>query len=57
MPQLSLHSPLGDLTVSEEDGAIVSVDWGRGPMQTPTPLLREAAAQVQQRLDSQLRKQ
>ena len=30
MPQLSLHTPLGDLTVSEEDGAIVALDWGRG---------------------------
>ena len=30
MPQLSLLTPLGDITVSEEEGAIVSLDWGRG---------------------------
>ena len=27
-PQLSLHTPVGDITLSEDDGAIVSVDWG-----------------------------
>jgi methylated-DNA-[protein]-cysteine S-methyltransferase len=51
MPQLSLHSPLGDLTVSEEDGAIVALDWGRGSLQQPTPLLREAARQLQDYFD------
>ncbi len=39
MPQLSLHSPIGDLTVSEENGAIVALDWGWGRDQTETPLL------------------
>jgi methylated-DNA-[protein]-cysteine S-methyltransferase len=42
MPQLSLHSPIGDVTVTEEDGAIVSVDWGWSPMQKETPLLIKA---------------
>ncbi len=42
MPQLSLHSPLGDLTVSEQDGRIVALDWGWGRDQTPTPLLARA---------------
>ena len=51
MPQLSLHSPLGDLTLSEEDGAIVSLDWGRGSLQQPTPLLREAATQLHDYFD------
>lgn len=46
MPQLSLRSPVGDLTLSEEDGAIVSVDWGWGRDQTETPLLREARQQL-----------
>ncbi len=55
MPQLSLHSPLGDLTVSEEDGAIVSVDWGRGPLQDRTPLLLEAVAQLQDYFDGKRR--
>lgn len=42
MPQLSLHSPLGPLTLSEEDGKIISLDWGWGRDQTETPLLCEA---------------
>jgi methylated-DNA-[protein]-cysteine S-methyltransferase len=51
MPQLSLLTPLGDLTVSEEEGVIVSLDWGRVPGQQPTPLLREAARQLQDYFD------
>lgn len=41
MAQLSLHSPLGELTLSEEDGFLVSLDWGRAPkeFQQETPLL------------------
>ncbi|MBO1361491.1 methylated-DNA--[protein]-cysteine S-methyltransferase [Acetobacter sacchari] len=39
MPQLSLHSPLGPLTLSEEDGAIVALDWGWGRDQTETDVL------------------
>jgi methylated-DNA-[protein]-cysteine S-methyltransferase len=51
MPQLSLHTPLGDLTLSEEDGAIVALDWGRGRDQDPTPLLRRARDQLQDYFD------
>ncbi|WP_198372485.1 methylated-DNA--[protein]-cysteine S-methyltransferase [Roseomonas rosulenta] len=51
MPQLSLHTPLGDLTVSEEDGAIVALDWGRGRDQDPTPLLLRAREQLQDYFD------
>jgi methylated-DNA-[protein]-cysteine S-methyltransferase len=39
VPQLSLHTPLGDLTVSEEDGRVVALDWGWGRDQWATPLL------------------
>ena len=46
MPQLSLHAPVGDLTLSEEDGSIVAVDWGWGRDQSRTPLLVEACAQL-----------
>ncbi|MBB2165313.1 methylated-DNA--[protein]-cysteine S-methyltransferase [Gluconacetobacter sp. 1b LMG 1731] len=42
MPQLSMHSPIGDLTLTEEDGAIVALDWGWGRDQDETPLLRLA---------------
>jgi len=55
MPQLSLHSPLGDLTLSEEDGALVSVDWGWSPMQQPTPLLKRAKEQLEQYFDGKRR--
>lgn len=42
MPQLSLHSPVGDLTISEEAGAVVSLDWGWGRDQDESPLLVRA---------------
>ncbi len=42
MPQLSLHSPIGDLAISEEDGEIVAVDWGWGRDQDETPVLTQA---------------
>ncbi|MBN8874183.1 MAG: methylated-DNA--[protein]-cysteine S-methyltransferase [Rhodospirillales bacterium] len=54
MPQLSLHSPVGDLTLSEEDGAIVACDWGWGRDQDPTPLLREAKSQLDAYFDGEL---
>ena len=42
VPLISLHSPIGPLSVAEEDGAIVALDWGWGSAQTPTPLLARA---------------
>ncbi|GBQ82253.1 O6-methylguanine-DNA methyltransferase [Gluconacetobacter johannae DSM 13595] len=48
MPQLSMHSPLGDLTLSEDDGAIVALDWGWGRDQDETSLL----VAVRDRLDA-----
>ncbi|MEN3975339.1 methylated-DNA--[protein]-cysteine S-methyltransferase [Emcibacter sp. SYSU 3D8] len=54
MTQLSLHSPVGDLTVSEDDGAIVSLDWGWGAVQTETPLLLEARRQLHLYFDGDL---
>ncbi|MDO9712159.1 methylated-DNA--[protein]-cysteine S-methyltransferase [Paracraurococcus lichenis] len=56
MPHITLHTPLGELTVFEDDGAIVALDWGRGAGAddaAPTPLLREAAAQLQDYFDGQ----
>lgn len=52
MPQLSLHSPVGDLTVSAEAGAIVALDWGWGRDQTETPLLIEARRQLHAYFDT-----
>jgi methylated-DNA-[protein]-cysteine S-methyltransferase len=55
VPQLSLHTPTGDVTVFEEDGAIVSLDWGWVPEQTPTPLLERAREQLYAYFDGGLR--
>jgi methylated-DNA-[protein]-cysteine S-methyltransferase len=46
MPQLSMHSPVGDLSISQEDGAIVSLDWGWGSIQDETTLLAKARDQL-----------
>ena len=54
MPQLSLHTPVGDITVSEDEGAIVALDWGWGRDQEPTALLVEARAQLQAYFDGDL---
>jgi len=54
VPQLSLHSPVGDLTIFEEDGAIVSLDWGWVARQTPTALLERAKQQIDAYMDGDL---
>jgi methylated-DNA-[protein]-cysteine S-methyltransferase len=54
VPQLSLHSPVGDITVFEEDGAIVSLDWGWVPYQDTSPLLKAAREQLQAYFDGTL---
>lgn len=54
MSQISLHSPIGDLSVAEEDGSIVSLDWGWGSTQSATPLLLEAKRQIDAYFDGQL---
>jgi methylated-DNA-[protein]-cysteine S-methyltransferase len=51
MPQLSLHTPLGEITISEDGDAIVALDWGRGRDQEATPLLRRAREQLQDYFD------
>lgn len=55
--QLSLLTPLGDLTLSEHNGAIVSLDWGRAPpqFQKQTKLLKKAARQLQDYFDGKRR--
>lgn len=55
LPQLSLHSPIGDLTLSEEAGRIVALDWGWGRDQTETALLRTAREQLFAYFDGVLR--
>lgn len=59
MPSLSLHSPLGEITLHEgagDDGApaLVALDWGWGSHQEPTPLLVEAKRQLDAYFDGTL---
>ncbi len=55
MSQLCMHSPVGDLTITEEDGAIVSLDWGWVPeeWQGETPLLNKAIQQLNEYFDGE----
>lgn len=55
MPQLSFRTSLLDaITVTEEDGAIVALDWGWGRDQVETPLLLEAMRQLEAYFDGDL---
>jgi methylated-DNA-[protein]-cysteine S-methyltransferase len=53
LPQLSLHTQIGDLTVSEEAGRIVALDWGWGRDQTETALLVRVRAQLHAYFDGE----
>jgi methylated-DNA-[protein]-cysteine S-methyltransferase len=55
MPQFSFHTPVGALTLSEENGAIVALDWGFGRDQDATALLRQGRDQLQAYFDGDLR--
>lgn len=46
MAYLSFSSPVGDLTLFEEDGALVALEWGRAENGSETPLLRGARRQI-----------
>lgn len=47
MHTLSISSPVGDLLLEEADGAIVTVRWSDGPGGNGSPLLAEAARQIE----------
>ncbi|MAF96167.1 MAG: cysteine methyltransferase [Rhodospirillaceae bacterium] len=58
MPHLSLNSPLGPLTVFEDRGAVVAVEWGRAGTpdpSSPSPLLEEARRQLDAYFDGRLK--
>ena len=46
MPSLSISSPLGPLTLVEEDGFVVQVNWGARSRGESTPTLDSAAAEL-----------
>jgi methylated-DNA-[protein]-cysteine S-methyltransferase len=54
VPLLSLHTQVGDISVAEDAGAIVSVDWGWGRDQDETALLRRAREQLHAFFDGAL---
>ncbi|HEY1796826.1 MAG TPA: methylated-DNA--[protein]-cysteine S-methyltransferase [Stellaceae bacterium] len=47
LQQLSMPSPVGMLTLTEDEGAIVSVAWGGKVRSNGSPLLAEAARQLE----------
>lgn len=51
MPSIAYNSPIGPLTIHEEDGRIVAVDWGWPPENEKTPLLAEACRQLEEYFD------
>jgi methylated-DNA-[protein]-cysteine S-methyltransferase len=55
MAHLSLHSPLGALTVFEDAGAVVVLEWGRAPAAETSPLLDEAKRQLDSYFGGRLR--
>ena len=46
MPQISINSPVGALTIFEFDDQIVSLDWGFVEEMETSPVLDEAKAQI-----------
>ncbi|MBV9965773.1 MAG: methylated-DNA--[protein]-cysteine S-methyltransferase [Alphaproteobacteria bacterium] len=54
MPSLSLSSPVGPLTIEEKDDKIVAISWGNGRAGNGSPLLEEAARQLQAYFDGKL---
>ena len=46
MPHLSYTSPVGPLSLFEEDHSLVAVDWGWPPTEEPSPLLEQVREQL-----------
>lgn len=51
MAALSMHSPVGDLTIFAEDEEIVALEWGWGSVQEPSPVLVRAKAALEAYFD------
>jgi methylated-DNA-[protein]-cysteine S-methyltransferase len=48
MNRLTVSSPIGPLTVTEDDGAIVALDFAEARAHDDTPLLRRAKRELEQ---------
>ena len=55
MPSLSIPSPVGTLTIDEQDGAIAAIRWADSLAGNGSPLLLEAARQLAAYFDGKLR--
>ena len=49
-----MHTPVGDISVAEDDGAIVAIDWGWSRDQDETALLARARVQLDAYFDGAL---
>src|SRR5579863_7816376 len=56
MPSLSMESPVGTLTIEEEDETIVAIRWGNGSAGNGSKLLTEAARQLSLYFDGRLKR-
>jgi methylated-DNA-[protein]-cysteine S-methyltransferase len=54
MARAMVHSPFGPLTLTEEAGQIIALDWEDNASGTPTPLLAEAIRQLSAYFDHRL---
>jgi methylated-DNA-[protein]-cysteine S-methyltransferase len=55
MASRTIESPVGALTITEDDGAIIGLAWGRAATDAETPLLRRAARQLEAYFAGRLR--
>jgi methylated-DNA-[protein]-cysteine S-methyltransferase len=55
MPQLSVPSPLGTLLLTDDGGVLTRVAWSQDTAAEETPLLREAARQLEAYFAGRLR--
>jgi methylated-DNA-[protein]-cysteine S-methyltransferase len=53
MSTLSMHSPVGDLTLFAEDEKIVALEWGWGSVQEPSPVLVRVKAALEAYFDGE----
>jgi methylated-DNA-[protein]-cysteine S-methyltransferase len=46
MPEITVPSPIGPLSIEEREGMLVAVHWRKARKESATPLLEEAASQL-----------